>query len=104
MLEKDLGIFIIVTNHFGSGNNGKELLMFADDDIFNLEISKFQDLDISLMNNEQYNLQDVIDQNQMREDSYLLYQYKVGNLKMSRKNLEVFIKDFYNQFLNLNLI
>jgi hypothetical protein len=51
MLEKDLGIFIIVTNHFGGGNNGKELLMFADDDIFNLEISKFQDLDISLMNN-----------------------------------------------------
>jgi len=42
MLEKDLGIFIIVTNHIGGGvKDGKEILLFADDDIYNLEISKF---------------------------------------------------------------
>jgi hypothetical protein len=41
MLQKDLGIFIIVTNHFTDGQFKKELLLFADDDILNLEISKF---------------------------------------------------------------
>jgi hypothetical protein len=41
MLERDLGIFIIVTNHLTGGEFKKELLLFADDDILSLEISKF---------------------------------------------------------------
>jgi len=92
MLEKDLGIFIIVTTHFTKGSIQKEILLFADDDILNLEISKFQDLDVFLGNSEEYQLENVEDLNQLREESYLLYQYDVGNLKMSRKNLEAMIK------------
>ena len=86
---------MIVTNYkTEDGLYNKEVLLYSDEQILSEEISKYQELRDVLDTDKNYQLKNMKSHFSENESQNLLT-WKVGNLKMTRKNLEKLIKEFY---------
>ena len=96
MKDKNLGLFMVVTNYKSEdGGYKKEVMLFSDNQILDEDISKFQELKDVLETDKSYKLNGMVD-NHTNQIGLNLVTWNVGNLKMTRKNLEKLIKEFYN--------
>ena len=71
------------------------MMLFGDSSILDFDVSLFEDLRASLVDNEEYNLKNEVDLNPHQMENYQMYQFEIGNTKMSRKSLERILKEFY---------
>lgn len=96
MKDRNLGLFMLVTNHAATdGQYGKELMLFSDESILAEEESKVLELIDVLGGDKEYQLSQMT--NHLDDEAPgSLVTWTVGNLKMSRKNLEKLLKTFYN--------
>lgn len=96
MKDRNLGLFMLVTNHAATdGQYGKELMLFSDESILAEEESKVLELIDVLGGDKEYQLSQMT--NHLDDGAPgSLVTWTVGNLKMSRKNLEKLLKTFYN--------
>jgi hypothetical protein len=94
-----LGLYMIMTSYsdVNSGQFRKEVLMFHDQDILSDEINKFHELKDMLSNDKVYQLKNMVDLSQYldEEGDTQMVRWDVGNLKMSRKDMEKMLKVFY---------
>lgn len=98
MLEKNHGIFSVITNYQDSaGNYKKELLFFHDSEIAHSFDTKWENMIFTLSESEEWNFLDETEHCSQEEqkDGMSLLTWKIGNTKNTRKNLETFLKGFY---------
>merc|ERR1712176_43339 len=95
MIEKNLGLYMIVTTHLEeSGNYEKEVLLYQNSSVFDVKLNMFHELREYLNNDEQYDLK--INKTIENENECLIT-WNVGNLKKDRKYLEKVLTKFYNE-------
>lgn len=96
MKERNLGMFSIVTNYPDEHKNyHRELLVYENPHIYSGDDLKFEELVKHLDQHQGYQLRgkEVIEQTNKSK----IQQWDVGNLAYSRKDLEVLLKQFYEQ-------
>ncbi|CDW75375.1 UNKNOWN [Stylonychia lemnae] len=104
MISKNLGFFAVLTNYMDETDNKykKQLLIFQNEDICPLSMSKFNEFVESLEQNQEYNL---IDKTEYKMNEQVRgITWEVGNIKQSRKNFEVLINQFYKPLLSTSKI
>lgn len=93
MKERNLGLFLICTNHDQNGVFKKELAIYTCKKIMDEDESLYIELKDVLKSDSQYNLKNT--QLQIQDEEREFVSWDVGNLKMSRKDLEKILKEFY---------
>ena len=86
---------MIVTNYYEDGQYKKEVLLFSDSEILDEDLSKFQELRDVLIADKAYKLSGRVSHLPEGADQSL-DTWTVGNLKMTRKNMEKLVKEVYN--------
>lgn len=102
MKERNLGIFMIVSNHDQNGVFKKELAIFSCKKIMDDDVNLFFELKELLKSDAEYKLQNT--QLQIQDEEREFISWDVGNLKMSRKDLEKILKEFYIYKVHSNFI
>ena len=98
MNKLHLGIFFIVTSYKDAETDEfrKEVLLFSDSNIMDDSISKYTELRDLLSVEKNYKLRNMQQRcEETKEEDLSLITWDVGNIAMSRKDLEQILKVFY---------
>ena len=110
MEDQKLGIYFMVTNYKGEEDVKycKELLVFHDESLMPDADCSFTELRDMLADNKQYKLRDEQEHEHSEglpmPSECTLITWNVGNTKMSRKDLEKILKEFYIHKINSDFI
>lgn len=101
MMQKlDLVMFFILPTLSDKDSMRKEMVIYSDAELIDDDISKFHELRDMLKVNKDYMLKNQVDLDTGKEGERLIH-WEVGNTKMSRKELEKLMKEYFANLATL---